>query len=43
MSRIVRCSLIQASNAASPDASMEAIKRAMMAESFSGNPGAEGI
>jgi beta-ureidopropionase len=32
MSRIVRCSLIQASNAASPDASMEATKRAMIDE-----------
>ena len=30
MSRIVRCSLIQASNAASPDASMEATKRDMI-------------
>ena len=30
MSRIVRCSLIQASNAASPDASLEATKRAMI-------------
>ena len=30
MSRIVRCSLIQASNAASPDASLEATKQAMI-------------
>src|SRR5579883_2799447 len=30
MSRIVRCSLIQAANAAPPDASLEATKRAMI-------------
>ena len=30
MSRIVRCSLIQASNVAAPDASLEATKKAMM-------------
>ena len=30
MSRIVRCSLIQASNAAPPDASLEATKKAML-------------
>ncbi len=30
MSRIVRCSLIQASNAAAPDASLEATKKAMI-------------
>jgi N-carbamoylputrescine amidase len=32
MSRIVRCSLIQASNAAPPDASLEATKQAMIAK-----------
>ena len=30
MSRIVRCSLIQASNAALPDASLESTKKAMI-------------
>jgi len=30
MSRIVRCSLIQASNAAPPDASLETTKKAMI-------------
>src|SRR5262249_31394413 len=30
MSRIVRCSLIQASNSASPDATLEATKKAMV-------------
>ena len=30
MSRIVRCSLIQATNAAPPDASLEATKKAML-------------
>src|SRR5215469_8442822 len=30
MSRIVRCSLIQATNAAAPDASLEATKQAMI-------------
>jgi len=30
MSRIIRCSLIQATNAAPPDASLEATKKAML-------------